>query len=79
LPSLPFNRLSQHGCSKSPDASTPHNTELVDAPTLAAHFNVHQRFVRTAARAGRIPFVRVGRYIRFRLADVERALAEAKP
>jgi hypothetical protein len=32
--------------------------------------------VRTEERAGRIPSFRLGRYVRFRLMDVERSLAE---
>jgi excisionase family DNA binding protein len=67
-------RLLEQG-NGSVNVSAPSN--LVDVPTLAAHLGVHQSLVRTAARAGRIPSVRVGRYVRFRVSDVERALAES--
>jgi excisionase family DNA binding protein len=66
-------RLLEH-----PDSSNSTPSELIDAPALAARLGVHESYVRTAARAGKIPRVRVGRYVRFRAADVERALAEAK-
>jgi len=54
---------------------------LIDAPAMAALLGCPESWVRTAARQGRIPFIAVGRYIRFRAADVQAALAarESKP
>jgi excisionase family DNA binding protein len=63
---------------EQPAASNSTTSELIDAASLAARLGVHESFVRTAARAGRIPCVRVGRYVRFDIAAVTAALAEAK-
>ena len=51
---------------------------LVDAVEMARKLNVHQSWVRSEQRAGRIPFVQVGRYVRFRPSEVERALAKPR-
>jgi excisionase family DNA binding protein len=50
-------------------------SELVDAPEMARRLKVHESWVRTEQRAARIPFIQVGRYVRFRPADVEAAIA----
>lgn len=50
---------------------------LVDAKEMARLLNCHESWVRSAARQGRIPFVAVGRYPRFRAADVQAAIAAA--
>jgi hypothetical protein len=42
----------------------------------AERLGVLESWVRTEERAGRIPSVRLGKYVRFRLNDVERTLAE---
>jgi predicted site-specific integrase-resolvase len=53
-----------------------HFAELVDADAVAAHFRVSVEAVRRWARDGRIPSFRANqRIVRFRLSDVERALA----
>lgn len=49
---------------------------LVTASELAAHLNLPESWIRTEERLGRIPSVRLGKYVRFRLSDVERALAQ---
>jgi excisionase family DNA binding protein len=49
---------------------------LVDAEEMARLLDVHPSWVRTEQRAGRIPFVKVGRYVRFRPSEVERALVQ---
>lgn len=51
---------------------------LVDAVAMAAHLRVPESWVRGEQRANRIPYLKLGRYIRFRVADVEAALA-ARP
>jgi excisionase family DNA binding protein len=51
-------------------------TNLVTAGELAAHLNLPESWVRTEERLGRIPSIRLGKYVRFRLSDVERALAQ---
>jgi hypothetical protein len=50
---------------------------LVDAPTLAKHLDVKVSWVRTEQRAGRIPSVLVGRYVKFRLSEALAALKAA--
>jgi excisionase family DNA binding protein len=52
---------------------------LVTASELAKHLNLPESWVRTEERLGRIPSVRLGKYVRFRLSDVERALAQKPP
>src|SRR5579864_3199421 len=53
-------------------------SELIDARALATRLGVHESFVRTAARAGKIPSIRIGRYVRFEPAAVIEALADCK-
>jgi len=50
--------------------------ELVTARELAKHLHLPESWVRTEERLGRIPSVRLGKYVRFRLSDVERTLAQ---
>lgn len=49
---------------------------LVGAPEMARRLGVPESWIRTEQRAGRIPCVMLGRYVRFRPSEVERALAE---
>ena len=49
---------------------------LIDARDMARRLNVHESWVRTEQRAGRIPFVQVGRYVRFNPAQVQAALIQ---
>ena len=46
------------------------------AGQLSKHLGVPESWVRTEERLGRIPSVRFGKYVRFKLTDVERALAD---
>jgi len=48
------------------------------AGELAERLNLPESWIRNQERLGRIPSVRAGKYVRFRLNDVERALAENK-
>jgi excisionase family DNA binding protein len=66
-----------------PSHSCEHNGEsardvenLLTAGELAERLNLPESRVRTEERAGRIPSVRLGKYVRFKLIDVERSLAE---
>ena len=55
-----------------------HNTgaeALIDAKEMAGLLKCHESWVRSAARRGKIPFVAVGRYMRFRPGDVQAAMA----
>jgi excisionase family DNA binding protein len=51
---------------------------LLTAGELAERLNLPESWIRNEERLGRIPSVRAGKYVRFRLNDVERALAERK-
>ena len=50
--------------------------QLLNAGELAQHLHLPESWVRTEERLGRIPSVRLGKYVRFRLSDVERMLAQ---
>jgi excisionase family DNA binding protein len=67
------NRSCEHNGETARDAEN-----LLTAGELAEHLNLAESWVRTEERAGRLPSVRFGRYVRFRLRDVERALAERR-
>lgn len=49
--------------------------KLLTAKELADHLNVPESWVRTEERMGRIPGVRIGKYVRFKLAEVDLVLA----
>jgi excisionase family DNA binding protein len=49
----------------------PDATKLLTAEELAAHLGVQPSWVNKAARANRLPHVRIGRYRRFRWPDIE--------
>ncbi len=51
---------------------------LLDAKEMAALLKCHESWVRSAARQGKIPIVQVGRYMRFKPADVQAAIAARK-
>jgi excisionase family DNA binding protein len=53
-----------------------HMENLVTAGELAERLNLPESWVRTEERAGRIPSIRLGKYVRFKLSEVDRALAE---
>jgi excisionase family DNA binding protein len=59
-----------------PSASVP--DKLLTAGEIADHLSLPESWIRGEERAGRIPGVRAGKYVRFKLSDVERALAERK-
>src|SRR5262245_20764382 len=51
---------------------------LVDAAAVADRLGVPKTWVLESARAGAIPHVRLGRYVRFDLGDVDEWLASCK-
>jgi excisionase family DNA binding protein len=51
---------------------------LIDAKAVAERLGVPESWVRESARSGAIPHVRLGRYVRFDLADVEAWLEACK-
>ena len=59
-------------------ASAPECEKLLTAEELAGRLGVPESWVRTEERTGRIPSVRLGKYVRFKLSEVERELAERK-
>ena len=64
-------------CSKGPERiGAPER--LLAAGALAEHLGVPESWVRTEERLRRIPSVRIGKYVRFRVSEVEHALAERK-
>ena len=64
-------RNSEHNGASARDAE-----KLLTAEELAKRLGVPESWVRTEERLRRIPSVRAGKYVRFKLNDVERALAE---
>jgi hypothetical protein len=52
--------------------------KLLNASELAERLNLPETWVRNQERLGRIPSIRAGKYVRFRLGDVERALSKRK-
>jgi excisionase family DNA binding protein len=60
-------------------AKTPAGDEpLLDAEQLAAKLSIPTTWLEAAARDGRVPCVRAGRWVRFSRAAVEAALAANK-
>ena len=51
---------------------------LLTAAEMAKRLRVHESAVRTMEREGRIPGVRIGRYVRFRAEEVEALLTRAR-
>ena len=52
--------------------------KFLTAGQLAERLNLNQSWIRSEERLGRIPSIRAGKYVRFRLSDVEQALAERR-
>jgi len=63
-------RVSDHN-----GASAPECERLLAAGELAERLNLPESWIRNEERLGRIPSVRAGKYVRFKLKDVEQALA----
>ena len=64
------------GKSNEQDTMAGSPSNLVTAGELAKHLNLPESWVRTEERLGRIPSIRLGKYVRFRLSEVERTLAQ---
>jgi excisionase family DNA binding protein len=65
------DRKSEHSSASSRDAE-----KLLTAGELAKRLGVPESWVRTEERTGRIPGVRLGKYVRFKWSDVEQLLGE---
>jgi excisionase family DNA binding protein len=57
-------------------ACAPESEKLLTAGELAERLSLPESWIRGEERAGRIPGIRAGKYVRFKLSDVERALTE---
>ncbi len=66
---------SSRGCEHNGESARDAEN-LLTAGELAERLNLPESWVRTEERAGRIPSVRLGKYVRFKLSDAERTLAE---
>ncbi len=55
-----------------------HPDKLVNASELADYLNLPESWVRNEERLGHIPSLRLGKYVRFNLNEVEKALAQGK-
>jgi excisionase family DNA binding protein len=76
-------RLLAEGCARHDNdlaGSDKHesNEKLLTAGELADRMNLHESWIRNEERLGRIPSIRAGRYVRFKLSEVEKNLAERK-
>ena len=52
--------------------------ELIDIATLAELLGVGERYVRRMVAERRVPMVKVGRFVRFDLADIRRWIEEQR-
>lgn len=59
---------------REPKATEP----LLDIPTLAARLAVSERFIRRLVHERRIPYFKVGHFVRFDPADVEQMLVASR-
>ena len=50
--------------------------ELLTAPELAAVLHLNESWIRGQQRAGKLPHVRCGKFVRFRVAEVTAWLAQ---
>jgi excisionase family DNA binding protein len=67
------NRSGESGGAQACD-----HEKLLTAGAIAERLGIPESWVRTEERAGRIPGVRLGRYVRFKLSEIERALGKRK-
>lgn len=54
------------------------NQYLIDVPTLAQRLGVTQRFVRRLTSEDRVPFLKIGKFIRFDPVMIEQWLADCR-
>ena len=55
-----------------------HEEKLLSAGELSERLSLPESWLRNEERLGRIPSIRAGKYVRFKLDEVEKALAERK-
>lgn len=63
--------------TQTPAAPTSPRSELLDAKGVAAALSLPESWIREKARQGAIPSEKAGRYVRFSLPAVRKALAAA--
>ncbi len=51
---------------------------LIDIPTVAERLGVDTRFVRRLVHENRLPYIKVGKFVRFEQADVEAWIADRR-
>jgi excisionase family DNA binding protein len=56
----------------------PEPEQLLTAREVAQRYSVPETWVYEQARLGKLPSVQLGRYVRFRLAEVEKTIAGVK-
>ncbi|MGD0073340.1 MAG: helix-turn-helix domain-containing protein [Candidatus Binataceae bacterium] len=64
--------------AESPAEKPTKNDRLIDAKEMAERLDVPETWIRDQERAGKLPSVRAGKYVRFRAADVLRAIEDRK-
>jgi excisionase family DNA binding protein len=73
LAETPVDRGSESNCSRAEGSG-----KLFTASELARRLNLPESWIRSEERAGRIPGIRAGKYVRFKPSDVEQALAQQR-
>jgi excisionase family DNA binding protein len=68
------SRLAARMLAEAPAAGIAEEHALLNPKDMAARLGVAESWLREAARSGRVPCVRVGRYVRFDPAAVRRAV-----
>jgi excisionase family DNA binding protein len=58
------------------ECNAPEQEKMLTAGELAKQLNVPESWIRSEQRAGRIPYKRFGKYVRFRRREIEVALAD---
>ncbi|HAM02198.1 MAG TPA: hypothetical protein DCQ30_08230 [Acidimicrobiaceae bacterium] len=72
----PQGRRPREGAGRQTDSQA--QSQLLDSEALARRLNVTTRFVRRLVAERRIPFLKVGRSVRFDPTDVDAWLEQAK-
>lgn len=59
-------------------AQTDEQRQLIDVPTLAQRLGVTERFVRRLTSEDRVPFLKIGKFVRFDPMDIDRWVDERR-
>jgi excisionase family DNA binding protein len=70
------NNWNRYQVSDPDKLAIPYSERPVTKAEVSHYFAVSPRTVSGWVTAGRIPFIKLGRLVRFRLGDVEKALAK---